>query len=139
MVRVGDSTGCHKVNNIRRMPREQWRDQELVKSLIGMPWDPTPNTERPQALGDIPVGVALDPVVPEEELPPHLRIRAAETVPRHVKIRREVELRRYGYSEQCLGFDAAKSSAQPRNHTATCRQRIEEAIAKDNKELLRGS
>ena len=88
MVRVGDSTGCHKVNNIRRMPREQWRDQELVKSLIGTPWDPTPNTERPRALDDIPVGVALDPLVPEEELPPHLRIRAAETVPRHVKIRR---------------------------------------------------
>ena len=81
---------------------------------------------------DIPIGAAQEPVVPEEVLPPHPVPRAFEFVSRQVKIRRDVELRLYGYSEGCGGCEAAKAGTIPRNHSMACRSRIEEAIAQSN-------
>ena len=53
-------------------------------------------------VGDVPVVVATEPIVAEEELPPRLPVpRGADALPRRVYIRRDVELARYGFTDGC--------------------------------------
>ena len=66
--------------------------------------------------------------VPEEEMPPIVRPRAEELKLRQIKIRFDVELQAYGYTEGCAGCDAAISGTAPRNHSQTCRDRIDASI-----------
>ena len=62
--------------------------------------------------------VAGEPVVPEDELPPRLpREREAEVAPRRVYIRRNVELRKYGFTQGCRGCMAAETGHAPENHS----------------------
>jgi len=67
--------------------------------------------------------------VPEEELPEEPRgPREPEILVRQIKIRRNVELRKFGYSEGCDGCRAAQSGEEPRGHSQECRDRIEKRI-----------
>ena len=55
--------------------------------------------------------VASEPVVPEGELPPRLpKERGAGGVLRRIHIRRNVELRKYGFTQGCRGCMAAETS-----------------------------
>ena len=79
------------------------------------------------------IGWAEPPLVPEEELPPVLpKARVQETKRRNIKIRRNVELRNYGYTDGCAGCVAAHLEADPRPHSAACRARIESEILQDD-------
>ena len=67
---VGTTSGVFKVNCIKRLPRLQSSDPELVKSIVGTPWDPTPGREA-RVLDYEPLTVT-EPINPEAELPPRI-------------------------------------------------------------------
>ena len=103
MFLVGTPNGVVKVNCIKRMPMNQAKDPELLKGIRGYPWRLTPGDVQNEPRG-VPTMVASEPVVPEDELPPRLpREREAEVAPRRVYIRRNVELRKYGFTQRCHG------------------------------------
>ena len=94
MVLVGTPNGVVKVNSIKRLPMNQAKDPELLKSIRGYPWRLTPGDVQNEP-GEVSTMVASEPVVREDELPPRLpRVREAEVEPRRVYIRRNVELRK---------------------------------------------
>ena len=72
--------GVIKVNSVKRLPPTQRRDPELLKVVKGLPWCLTPveAKEGEEPVGDAPVKMALEPMVPEEELPPEVRPRVEE-------------------------------------------------------------
>ena len=137
MVLVGTPNGVVKVNCIKRLPMNQARDPELLKSIRGYPWRLTPGDVQNEP-GEVPAMVASEPVVPEDELPPRLpREREAEVAPRRVYIRRNVELRKYGFTQGCRGCMAAETGNAPENHSEACRRRIESAMEADDVERAR--
>jgi len=132
MVLVGTPEGIKKVNSAKRLPAIQAKDPELAKSIKGYPWNTTAGVGYNPEAGEVPVMVATEPIVPEEELPPRLpTARGPDIVPRRMYIRRDVELAVYGFTDGCPGCDAAKAGLNPVAHTAACRKRIEEAMAAD--------
>ena len=56
---------------------------------------------------------------------------------RRTYIRRDVELRKHGYSQSCPGCDAARLDKTPVAHTEACRLRIEKAMEVDERERVR--
>ena len=50
---------------------------------------------------------------------------------RRARITRAVELQQYGYTEGCLGCDAAAKSAKAVGHSEACRKRIEAKMLGD--------
>ena len=137
MVVVGTLNGVVKVNCIKRLPMNQAKDPELLKSIRGYPWRLTPGDVQNEP-GEVPTVVASEPFVPEDELPPRLpREREAEVAPRRVYIRRNVELRKYGFTQGCRGCMAAETGHAPENHSEACRGRIESAMEADDVERAR--
>ena len=131
MVLVGTPNGVVKVNCIKRLPMNQAKDPELLKKIRGYPWRLTPGDVQNEP-GEVPAMVASEPVVPG--LP---RGREAEVAARRVYIRRNVELRKYGFTQGCRGCMAAETGNAPENHSEACRRRIESAMEADDVERAR--
>ena len=137
MVLVGTPNGVVKVNCIKRLPMNQARDPELQKSIRGYSWRLTPGDVQSEP-GEVPAMVASELVVLEDELPPRLpREREAEVTPRLVFSRRNVELRKYVFTQGCRGCMAAETGNAPENHSEACRRRIESAMEADDVERAR--
>ena len=64
---------------------------------------------------------------------PNLPVPAptAAVTRKRVKIRRDVELVKYGFTPNCVGCDAAIRGADAQNHTEACRIRIEACMSAD--------
>ena len=131
MYRISNSDGVWRCNCIKRVPDNEKSDAELFKSMKGTPWQPrVEDGER-----EIRARVAVPPLVPEAELPIVPRNRLPEGMPRRLYIRRNVELERYGFSEFCVGCDHARFDLPRAPHTESCRNRIEQAIAQDDRDI----
>ena len=119
MVLVGTAQGVRKVNCIRRLPPMQARNKELVLSLQGVPLKLSP-AESPGTLDDVPTMVATEAIVEEDELPPPPPVPVGERSGkrRRVYIRRDIELDKYGYTDNCEGCIATRTGLQPRAHSA---------------------
>ena len=106
-----------KTSTAKRMLQDQGRDPELFVSTKA-------------GHGDAPARLSFTPRVPVADL---LRAaRGPEAEPKRVYIRRNVELERYGYTPGCPGCIAAETDAEPINHSAACRARIEAAVKMDD-------
>ena len=137
MVLVGTPDGVVKVSFIKRLPINQAKDPEFLKSIRGYPWRLTPGDVQNES-GEVPTMVASEPVVLEDELPPRLpREREAEVAPRRVYIRRNVVLRKYGFTQGCRGCMAAETGHAPENHSEARRRRVESAMEADDVERAR--
>ena len=88
------------------------------------------------AAGDAPARVAIEPLVPEDQLPPPPQVRGSDRQQRRIYIRRDAELARYRWTEQCVGCDAAKANTAPKAHSSACRTRIESEIEKNDAERM---
>ena len=126
-VRLLTPGGVIKVSNVRRLSPSQRKDPELLKVVKGLPWclAPIDKKEGEAGVGDAPVKMALELVVPEEELPPVVRPRVEDSKAKNFYIRRDVELMLYGFTPGCAGCDAAQAA---RRHSEECRARIEKAV-----------
>ena len=113
----------------------QAKNKELVLSIQGVPWKLSP-AESPGTLDDIPTMIATEAIVEEDELPPPPPAPIGERSGkrRRVYIRRDIELDKYGYTDNCVGCIAARAGLQPRVHSAECRARI---IARMEDEIVK--
>ena len=134
---VGTASGVQRSWTIKRRPtEEQWVVEELNK-VIGLPWQLRPKP--------IEGGGAMSPSSPEKDVMIELESggdEAAATplverkrkgyVRRGLYIRRDVELRQFGYTEGCDGCEAARHGLAHRQHSRACKQRIAEELEKSD-------
>ena len=112
------------------MPAGQRSDARHAKSIRGVPWQQNPAEAaegEPVSMARI-VGV---PMVPSEHRPVVPVVDPREYRARRFYIRREVELVKFGYAENCDGCNAAQLGAEAKAHSDGCRERIRQAMTND--------
>ena len=129
---VGTSVGVFRARSFKRMPLSARVDKTLFSEIKGVPWDPVPGSltegnEAPAAA----IKIVADAVVPDAGLPPPVRVVGDPPAPKRVYIRKEVELQRYGYTENCQGCLNAALGYRSGVHSEACRARIEAAMMQD--------
>lgn len=106
------------------MERYDWAFLEACK---GVPWDTKGDGEGSAKVLPAEVLIKTDKEV-GKDLPGPVK-RTAEV--HRVHITKEDLEKRYGYSVNCPGCDAARHGRKAVGHSEACRQRVEEAMAKD--------
>ena len=119
---VGTKDGCRRVYYVRRLPKEDAWDQELIKEIAGTPWDLVAGTmaDEPKTTIDMP---EFEDNVVDDWAPKRLMIR-----------RTDVE--KYGETEGCAGCRAILEGRR-QNHTEQCRVRLEEKMREHPTDKLR--
>ena len=97
---------------------------ELLVKLVGLPRQRVP---REPDLSAVPTVISAEPTAEGDELPDRGDVIVG--VAMRTYLRKNVELKRYGFTAGCPGCDAARLNTVPKLHTAACRTRIEEAMA----------
>ena len=104
---VGTSTGVVPPSAFKRLPLPNRYSLEILNTMQGVPWRARPS--RPLSAtdfeGEVTVGVQSDPVL-EPTLQSDPALGSKRKPARHY-IRRDVELQKYGNSENCPGCAAA--------------------------------
>ena len=108
-----------------RPQESSWGSQKLLDGLRGTPWQPVPGTVA-ETDGAFPTVIYAQPV-----LHPGAPMPVLAPASRHVYMRRNFDLRKYGYSVGCPGCDAARAGSAQRGHGEACRNRIEESMLTD--------
>jgi hypothetical protein len=95
---VGTRDGVVRARTIRRLGPAQRGEKELLNAIKGVVWKPVPSS----AADVIPVVIMADPVVGPVALPlePEAHVPGPHG-PRRVYIRKDKELRQYGYTQGC--------------------------------------
>ena len=137
MLIVGNADGCQRVATVKRLPPSSRRDAELIKALKGVPWRPRPGVAQEPGAQEVPVCIHADPVVRDDELPQKVKPRSCTSGPRRVYIRRDKELKKYGYTVGCPGCDAARANLSGKDHTEACRERIQSKMEEDEESKRR--
>jgi hypothetical protein len=120
---------------LRRLPEGDRKDSgELFMYIKGSSCKPVPVDEtleegHARSLLPVPVVMAASSSLPHP-LPPPRRVPGPQ---RRVCIRRRVELRKYGFTEGCIGcvWAAQASSTRAKGHSDECRIRIVELLRVD--------
>lgn len=105
--------------------------------MVGLPWQLKPPVEaskKVEAGGGINLEVEYQP--PEE--PKNVKEKRRKGyVPRGICIRKDVELKQFGYTENCHGCIAAEKGLGHRQHSNACKEWIAEALSKTDEGRLR--
>eukprot|EP00971_Amphidinium_carterae_P224186 4448201-Amphidinium_carterae.4 len=121
---VGDASGVVAMRSIRRPPPSERSDVELLNSLRGVPWAPTPQTDA------VPAGpISVEPI--SSDLPPVPDVVVTSGHSRNMPLRRDVEIQRYGFTPGCPGCEMIRVNGPVRAHNMYCRQRIEAEMSRD--------
>ena len=125
---IGTYAGVVRAWAIRKKPWDEQWDPRLIKEMKGTPRQPNPL--KPGT--NIPIMIHFDETGGEGE--PEARVPARrEDKPRAVYIK-EWMLEEFGYTGDCPGCNAKRAGTSlQRSHTSECRQRLEEALSKDEK------
>ena len=123
---VGAPHGIVFARSIRRVSKEDSGDGMLFNTIRGAPWELQPRAE-----GGVVNRLQLDvqAAIPERQAPPPT---VGEQLPRRVRIRRSVELTRYGYTDRCIGSQHARLGLKPADHNEECRARIVRNMTADD-------
>ena len=123
---IGFGEKIVKARCVRRRTMSERANSEALLKIQGLPWRPVPGQVED---GQIPAVIAAHAELPEGTLPPE----AAPAVPeaRDVYLRRGIELKKYGYTENCPGCKAAREGRTARTHSNACRDRIKRAMEND--------
>ena len=114
-----------KARAIKLLTGDERVDREMFHAFKGTPWclDPSKQTEAQAGLPVIPPRIVAEPMVARDALPPQAtaaeRGDADDPERRQVKIRRNVELQKYGYTPGCEGCAQAELGLEHRGHSAT--------------------
>ena len=114
--------GVVKCRTVRRVKEEDKWNVERVKAVKGRPRAPDPNKE-----GDdrIPVSVHI----PQAQGQPPQEPQAPEELTRRIYIKK-TDVETYGKTPGCPGCESMGRGGKAKNHTETCRNRLEEEMKK---------
>ena len=115
---VGAVLGVVRARRLRRRPLDERANVELLDKLMGMPWQQAPRD--PDATA-VPTVISA---LPDRADPIH-----GEAM--RTYLRKNIELRRHGYTGGCPGCDVARLNTADKPHSAACRARVEEAMTGD--------
>ena len=122
---VATPAGVVRTRSVRRRAPDERGSKKLLDGVRGTPWQPVPGAVA-DCDGSFPTVIYAQPVTqpgaPVPVLPPTAR---------QVYLRRNVELRKFGYTVGCSGCDAARAGSAQRGHTDVCRQRSEAVTIAD--------
>ena len=131
MLIVGNKDGIFKVACVKRLAPGQRQDADMLLGIVGVPWRPNPHGA-PGGEGEVHLRISLPPEVEEEELPKVVKPIVPDVTARQVYIRRDKELAKYGYTENCPGCTAARTGAKAVTHSPECTLRIMEEMERDD-------
>ena len=95
---VGTAAGVMGARSVKRLPAGQRADPQLVADLKGVPWSPIPGGDEGQEVPPAVVKIVANKVVPDDQRPPVPAAGGGDAIGRGLYIRRNVELRRHGYT-----------------------------------------
>ena len=114
---VGTVLGVVRARSLRRRPLEERANVELLDKLVGVPWQPVPGDPDSSA---VPTVISAEPIAEGDD-----RADAIHGAARRTYLRKNVELRRHGYTGGCPGCDAARLNTAAKPHRAACRVCVE--------------
>ena len=130
-VAVGTAERMVKARTVHRMPARQRGGAKYAKSIRGVLWQPNPA----EAAAGEPLGMARIvnvPMVPIEHRPAVPVAEPREYRARRFYIRREVELAKDGFSDDCEGCRMAQIGTGAKPHGEGYRERIRQAMMNDD-------
>ena len=131
---IGNSTGVHGSNSVRRLSIDERWSAEALGQVKVTPWNfDAPKTQvRNEEVRNWEVACEKfqDAKVETKTRTEPLVEGTDEVMPRRAMIRKEFELRDFGYSQGCPGCEALQAGKKPRSHTEECRERIERETRK---------
>eukprot|EP00435_Cladocopium_sp_Y103_P016599 s3099_g4.t1 len=124
---IGTGDGVVRSWTIKRLADEDKWQRDKLESMIGLPWQLRPKIEKDADIGKLPLPfeLAVEDDQPEEktEEPPK-EVKRRDYVPRGIYIRKDVELKQFGFTEGCDGCDRARHGLSHRAHSRACKERI---------------
>ena len=114
--KIGTPSGVIRARTVRRRPEAERWSSEAIRSVIGVPWDPTP--------GVISSEMKTAALVPGEEG------GIVDMAPEEAPVARRLKLSKndflfIGYTVGCNGCQALRLKGRAQNHSEVCRQRVE--------------
>ena len=130
---IGTTERVVKARIAHRMLVEQRGDAAYAKSIRGVPWQPNPaEAAEGEPLGIAQARIVSVPIVAVENRPAVPVMEPRDYKAHRIYIRREVELAKYGFSDDCEGCRLAQVGAEAKPHSAGCRGRIRQAMMTDD-------
>ena len=130
---IGTTERVVKARTVHRMPVGQRGDAAYAKSIRGVPWQPNPaEAAEGEPLGMAQARIVSVPMVAVENRPAVPVMEPRDYKARRFYIRREVELAKYGFSDDCEGCRVAQVGAAAKPHSEGCREHIRQAMMNDD-------
>ena len=130
---IGTTERVVKARTVHRMPVGQRGDAAYAKSIRGVPWQPNPaEAAEGEPLGMAQARIVSVPMVAVENRPAVPVMEPRDYKARRFYIRREVELAKYGFSDDFEGCRVAQVGAEAKPHSEGCRERIRQAMMNDD-------
>jgi hypothetical protein len=128
---VGTPNGVVRTWTTKTLAEEDKWQAEIFENFVGLPWQLKMPVAREAGMKPVP-DLELDIELPGQPEVPAVQVEKKQKgyIPRGVYIRRDVELKQYGYTDGCDGCDAAKHGLSHRQHSRACKKRISEQMAK---------
>ena len=127
---IGTVDGVVRTWTIKRLPDEDKWQSDLLEKMVGLPWQLRPTSSKPLELDVPPVRIELAPEEREIEDEPKVEQKRKGYIPRGIYVRRDVELKQFGFTPGCDGCDRARMGLSYRAHSSVCKARIMEELAK---------
>ena len=108
---VGTVLGVVRARSLRRRPLEEGANVELLDKLVGVPWQLVPKDLDATA---VPTVISAEPIAEGDDLPD--RADPIYGAARRTHLRKNIELRRHGYTGGCPGCDAARLNTAAKPH-----------------------
>ena len=137
---IGTIERVVKARTVHLMLVVQRGDAAYAKSIRGVPWQPNPA----DAAEGEPLGMAQARIVSVPMVAVENRLAIPVTDPgdykaRRFYIRREVELAKYGFSDDCEWCRVAQVGAEAKPHRERCCERIRQATMNDDEVACGGA
>jgi hypothetical protein len=129
---IGTADGVVRTWTIKRLPEEDKWQSDLLEKMVGLPWQLRPTSSKPLESDAPPLTIELAPEEKEVEPEPKVEQKRKGYVPRGIYVRRDVELKRFGFTPGCDGCERARMGLSYRAHSSVCKARIMEELNKSD-------